>query len=193
MPRFLFALVQALKFKRAIQSSLRVATISDLDLAQLAKTGIKVLILDFDGVLNAHGQEQINPLLLNWLNAASKSFKLYILSNKPTDTRVAYFAQNFPHIHFVTKVAPKPYPAGILQIQKLSATIAAQILIIDDRLLTGILAGHLAGIKTCFIQAPWVDFKHNFFVEFWFLLLRLGERIYLGVDLNDVCGYRKLH
>jgi predicted HAD superfamily phosphohydrolase YqeG len=183
----------ALKFSAQLRTCARVATIVDLDLASLHAAGVTTLILDFDGVLNSHGENSVDPLVFDWLTSCQTQFKVYILSNKPTMVRQAYFASNFPAIGFICALQKKPYIAGILQIGQLSGSIGQQMLIVDDRLLTGVLAGYLAGIKATLIQAPMVNFKRRPIHEAFFLILRVLERIYSRVSLNDVCGYRKLH
>jgi predicted HAD superfamily phosphohydrolase YqeG len=193
MQRFFFTLIQSMKARAKLQACTCAATVLAIDLKAWQQAGVLTLILDFDGVLNSHGEDQLTSVIIAWLNNCVKLFKVYILSNKPTKARQQYFARHFPQITFIVAEQKKPYPAGILQICQLSGNIGRQVLIIDDRLLTGILAGCLAGINTLFIQAPLVNFQRRILSELFFLSLRVLERIYLGFSLNDVCGYRKLH
>lgn len=193
MQRFFFTLAEASKGRQGLKNCAVVRTVLDLNLSALQAAGIKTLILDFDGVLNSHGEDALEPELVAWLNHSINLFKVYILSNKPTPARQQYFATNFPASNFIIATQKKPYPAGILQICQLSGNIGREIVIIDDRLLTGILAGYLAKINGIFIQAPLVNFRIRPIKELFFLSLRIVERIYLGFSLNDVCGYRKLH
>jgi len=193
MQRFFFTISQSLKARRQIKDCLIRSSVCELDLSALQQQAITTLVLDFDGVLNSHGENYVHSELCPWLINCIKLFKVYILSNKPTAERQEYFARTFPQINFITSAKKKPYIDGILQISKLSGSIGQHIMIVDDRLLTGVLAGCLANIKVCFIQAPLVNFNKRPIKELFFLFLRFIERIYLGFKLNDVCGYRKLH
>lgn len=144
---------------------------------ELFKSGIKVLILDFDGVLASDGQHEPHFEIKDWLDQCVDIFKdnIFILSNKPKIERKRYFAEFYPNIQFVHSKRKKPYPDGIEQILKNTKVNPEEALIVDDRLLTGILAGMITGIKAKFIRSPYQNFKQKPLSELFFASLRVFE------------------
>jgi len=160
------------------------------------KTYFDVVILDYDGVLAAHASPVVHPKVKAWLQQLLQVFppeRVYILSNKPTWQRAEYIEKTFTGLNFISGVAKKPYPAGILQILQQNDNVAERVLIVDDRLLTGCLAGVIAGVQPWLIMQPWVDFTKRPVRESFFLSLRFIERIILGVSLNGIRGNRELY
>ena len=155
-----------------------------LDLNKLKQENILALILDFDGVLAPQGDIYPLPEVIEWLEKAILVFgekRIFILSNKPLLSRKNFFDKYFNNqITFVT-AKPKPDPEGIMIIfnnLQVSACIEkSQILLIDDRLATGILAAKIFGIASCLIKQPYVNLKKRFFEELFFMLIRKIERL----------------
>lgn len=149
----------------------------------LAKHNIKYLALDFDGVLASHGKPKIYPEVKIWLDEFVKSFaeeNIFILSNKPTDIRLQYFKENYPKIRFISGVAKKPYPDGLLKVKELVASEANQVALVDDRLLTGCLACIIAGCFSILITKPYVDRENYDKSEKFFNFLRkLEQKLFL--------------
>jgi predicted HAD superfamily phosphohydrolase YqeG len=154
---------------------------------------IHALVLDFDGVLNSHGENTVDARVALWLKAMHLSMPglpLFILSNRPNSTRQQYFATHFPYINFVTNIRKKPYPDGLaavlatLQEQHARNPAAAgtpapskdQILIVDDRLATGILAALIFGCKALFITEPLIKYRKHCIQEVFFKILRILEK-----------------
>jgi len=161
--------------------SLQIKTVEALTLRALQQQEIKVLILDFDGVLGPDHALGPLPTLIPWLNEMYQHFEdqLYILSNKPLPARAAFFAEHYPKVQFIKNVAKKPFPDGLLYIQSLSGVATTQMLLCDDRLLTGILAAELAGIKALWVTEPCRDFMGRFLHEAFFSLLRLLDKAFI--------------
>lgn len=160
------------------QPGLQLATIRNLPSSTKLK-GVKVLILDFDGVLAAHGEMHPRVDVMPILEELGE-FKLYILSNKPILGRIEYFAQHFPNVMFVKAARKKPYPDGILEIQRLAEVAPSQCMVIDDRLATGIVAAIDTGVRALWVTKPFVNLSKRPLVESWFMLLRLVERLLLA-------------
>jgi predicted HAD superfamily phosphohydrolase YqeG len=153
-----------------------------LDPGELQLSGISVLALDFDGVLAAHGEPAPLPEAIAWMKRCESVFggdKIFILSNKPTDERRQWFAENFPAIRFISGVRKKPYPDGLNKTGELAGVPLSSVLMIDDRLLTGCLAAVTAGARPCYIRRPYVAFNHRPVAELFFRLLRMGERLFV--------------
>lgn len=96
-----------------------VENVTDISGLVVCKKNIKVLALDFDGVLAPHGYNEPVQSVNRWLakminNAYLKS--IYIYSNKPTESRKLFFEENYPDIKYLYNVLPKPYPNGLCDI-----------------------------------------------------------------------------
>ncbi|MDO8953730.1 MAG: HAD family hydrolase [Gammaproteobacteria bacterium] len=153
----------------------------DIDIEALKAAGISVLVLDFDGVLSPHGDLEPLPEVKLWLDRCVKSFgadHLYILSNKPTLAREEFFKQHYPGLHWISGVRKKPYPDGMLKIIELSQVKPEQIALVDDRLLTGILATLIAGTRCVYISQAYSRFSKSPIHEGFFALLRALEKFW---------------
>ena len=160
-------------------------SITSLDPARLTAGGITALALDFDGVLAPHGFPAPLPEAQEWLTHCSAVFgagRIFILSNKPTEARKAWFRDNFPEIRFISGVRKKPYPDGLEKAGELAHVPLSAILMVDDRLLTGCLAALVAGARPFYIRRPYISFSHRPLAEMFFMLLRAGERVFVRLN-----------
>jgi len=158
------------------------ASLLTIDPADLKFRGIAALALDFDGVLAAHGAAVPLPEAVAWMKRCEAVFggnHVFILSNKPTDKRRQWFAENFPAMRFISGVRKKPYPDGLKKTAELAGVPLSSILMVDDRLLTGCLAAIVAGARPCYIRRPYVSFKQRPLAELFFMLLRAAERVFV--------------
>jgi len=178
--------------RRALQSVLRATPKSccvlSLDPEQLKSSGIAALALDFDGVLAHHGASHPLPEAVGWLKKCQSVFggeRIFILSNKPTEGRKAWFKEHFPAFRFIANVRKKPYPDGLNKTGELAKVPPDSILMVDDRLLTGCLAAINAGVRPCYIRQPYVSYSHRPVAELFFMLLRSGERAF--ITLLSLC------
>jgi predicted HAD superfamily phosphohydrolase YqeG len=150
----------------------------------LHSSGVSALALDFDGVLAGHGAPAPIPEAVAWMKSCEAIFggdKIFILSNKPTDERIQWFAEHFPAMRFISGVRKKPYPDGLNKTGELSGVPLSSILMVDDRLLTGCLAALVAGVRPCYIRRPFISFRYRPFSELFFSTLRMLERCYIKV------------
>ncbi len=161
--------------------ALSCSRVLDISPQLLRNKEIAILVLDFDGVLAPHNGPKLLPDVFNWLKDLELNWPcpIYIFSNKPLPEREAYFQVHFPKVGFIKNVARKPFPDGLLQLQKESQIPGRQILMVDDRLLTGILAALLAETQALWIKKPYQNFKVHPFKETWFHLLRIMDRLLL--------------
>lgn len=147
---------------------------------RLQQQGVNVLVLDFDGVLAADGELEPTAECQNWLRHCVQIFgaaQIFILSNKPLPHRIAFFTTHFADVRCIAGVRKKPYPDGLQQIMELTAQSPQQILLADDRLLTGVLAGCIAQIQVCYITRPYVQLYNRPLSESFFISLRFFERL----------------
>lgn len=167
---------------RVLQATPKGSCVLSLDPQQLKSSGIAALALDFDGVLAHHGAPQPLSETIEWLRQCQSVFggeKIFILSNKPTEGRRAWFNENFPAFRFIGGVRKKPYPDGLNKTGELAGVPLGSILMIDDRLLTGCLAAINAGARPCYIRKPYTSYSYRPLAELFFMLLRSGERVFV--------------
>ncbi len=184
MKKMLYALVMAWKYRKNLAdyrclSALQKREVITLNPFSLKQEGVKLMILDFDGVLAAFGETIISPPIENWVIRCRDIFgfgNIFILTNRPTQERQQYLSERLPGVEFFWASRKKPYPDGILSIMHLKAVAPAEVLVIDDRLLTGILAAVLANVRGCYITEPLVSFRKRPIRELFFVLLRTIER-----------------
>jgi predicted HAD superfamily phosphohydrolase YqeG len=160
------------------------SSIRTLDPAAFLISGVKALALDFDGVLAAHGAKAPIPEAVAWMKRCEAVFggdRVFILSNKPTDERREWFAENFPAVRFISGVQKKPHPDGLNKTGELAGVPLSSILMVDDRLLTGCLAALVAGARPCYIRSPYIVFGRRPATELFFWLLRYVERLFVRV------------
>jgi predicted HAD superfamily phosphohydrolase YqeG len=158
--------------------------ILSLDPDDLLSSGITALALDFDGVLAPHGAPEPLPEAIAWIKRCEAVFggdRIFILSNKPTEGRRAWFNVHFPSFRFVSGVRKKPYPDGLIKTGELAGIPLSHILMVDDRLLTGCLAALVAGARPCYIRQPYISLGQRPLAELFFVLLRWVERCFVTV------------
>ncbi|ABL00220.1 YqeG family HAD IIIA-type phosphatase [Pelobacter propionicus] len=151
-----------------------------LDPHRLRAEGIRVLALDFDGVLAPHGSPVPLPVAVEWMDRCAALFgeaNIFILSNKPTDERRQWFGNRFPAMRFISGVRKKPFPDGLERVAEMAVVPPSAILMVDDRLLTGCLGALVAGARPAYIRAPYVSFSQRPLAELVFMLLRSSERL----------------
>jgi predicted HAD superfamily phosphohydrolase YqeG len=160
----------------------KINSIFDLDPANMQAEGIKILVLDFDGVLASHGEFEPSLEAQDWLKQAVKFYKLgqiFILTNNPKIEREDFFKANFPEIEFIYAPRKKPYPDGLLAIQSKTKALPYEIALVDDRLLTGMLACQIFGAKGFWVIQPYANFAKRPVIEAGFAFLRMIEKLIL--------------
>ena len=182
--RFFFSIQSGWRYRKAIRaarsSSLRVNTLPELSTRQLEQAGIKALVLDFDGVMAAHGASVPEQAVCDWLRACMAEYprmKWFILSNNPWEQRRAWFKIHFPSLLFISGVPKKPYPGGLYEAVNQARLAPSEVAIVDDRLLTGVLAAILAGCQPIWVAQPYYNYRAHPLKESFFAMLRALERL----------------
>lgn len=188
MKRIFYSLKKAFTYRSELQAFLNnpehsCRSVFDISPELLKARNIQALALDFDGVLSAHAAKIPLTQMADWLHQLQNQwpYPIFILSNNPFPERKTYFKENFPGVRFITSMPRKPYPEGLLHIAALAGLEPHTILMVDDRLLTGILAAVLAGTQAIWINQPVRDFKLHFFKEVWFTFLRKADVMLLNL------------
>lgn len=187
MQRMRYAIYHALKHKKNLYQYLVNPTLKSGSVTQLTpdyfrSREIKYIALDFDGVLACHGK--VRPLTeveawLSHLTTEIPASHIALLSNKPFTKRLQYFQDRFPNMVLITGVAKKPYPEGLNQLVTHFQCAKNELVLVDDRLLTGMLAVCLAEVQGVYIEKAYGNLKENFIVESFFALLRKSEKVWI--------------
>lgn len=177
--RVIFAFKNAAIYRQSLQKLERQSSIFSIDWRRLYDSGIRVVVLDFDGVLAADHDESVCPRVDEVLEKIVMIFgeQVYIFSNRPTESRRDYFKRCFPRIRFLI-AKQKPYPDGLFSIIASENVSGEQVVLVDDRLLTGGLAAVLAGTHCIIIDKPFVSFRRHLWRELFFVSLRSAERLW---------------
>ena len=141
------------------------------------QAGGKILVLDYDGVLAPHGKERLSQEILNKIKqcrAVLGEECVFLLTNRLTLARCVYFKTHFFSMRLI-EARKKPYPDGLEKIMALTQTTPHELLLIDDRLLTGVLASVIVGCQVRWVRSAMMDFQHNFLAESFFCCLRTVE------------------
>jgi uncharacterized protein len=179
--RFFYSLYHAMRCRRCLAVVSTAQTICNIDIYFLKNQGIKIIVLDFDGVLAAHGETFPHLEAEQWLRNCITTFgkeQVFILSNNPFQARQDYFEKL--GIKFIASVKKKPYPDGLNTIIQQVSCHAKELVLIDDRLLTGILATCLAQTRGILITKPYQNLSKRPVKERFFSFLRwIEQRLFL--------------
>jgi Predicted hydrolase of the HAD superfamily len=151
----------------------------EISVVSLARKGVSVIALDFDGVLAPHGDDLPLPEMSIWIDQCVRQFgaeRVFILTNGPSRARMDYFDARFPGIRFVYGVRKKPYPDGLYEILRFTQVQPEALMLVDDRLLTGALAACLAGAQITYVASPYARISQRPVQEVCFMTLRGLER-----------------
>lgn len=159
-----------------------IASVHDIDLEALKARGCTVLILDWDGVLSSHGKLALDEAICAFLDRAVEVFEdnVYVLSNNPKPDRADFLKARHPRVHFHTASRKKPHPNGLEEIAALTGQSFDQMVIVDDRLLTGCLAAAIVGMWALFINRPLADWRASPLKELIFAIARAAERFFFN-------------
>jgi uncharacterized protein len=136
--------------------------ITDIDLDQLKRDGLKGIILDLDSTLIAPKAGVLTEEAAAWLNRARAHFKLAVVSN---NTRADYVEKVAAHLAIpVIGEAAKPSRRALRKALKLLDLKAEEAVLVGDRPLTDVLGGHRAGMKTILVE-PLKSMKEAYLVR----------------------------
>jgi hypothetical protein len=131
-------------------------SIYDIDPAELANGGIRLLLADLDNTLAAYGQRTAPPELHTWKeNLERHGVTLFILSNSRKPTRARRFAESLG-VPYVNR-AGKPRTASFFRVMKEHGVTPAETAIVGDQIFTDILGGNRAGVRTCLVHPVQLD------------------------------------
>jgi HAD superfamily phosphatase (TIGR01668 family) len=145
--------------------------ITDIDLDSLIADGIKGIIFDLDSTIMAPHSGVITEETAIWIEKARVHFKLSVVSNNKTDSYLQ-LVENILNMPVHGKAA-KPSTKMFLRTLQNFGFEAREVAVIGDRVLTDVLGGRRAGMKTVLV---WPLKSMN---DSWILFCRKLERLLL--------------
>ncbi|MEN6567059.1 MAG: YqeG family HAD IIIA-type phosphatase [Veillonellales bacterium] len=123
--------------------------LSDINLEELEKIGIKGIIFDLDNTIIPWDQPAMQPDIIQWLKGlAARGFKIGLVSNN-RHQRVKEIAAQFA-IPFAAR-AYKPAKTGFRQVASQMELTSNQVAVVGDQLFTDILGGNRLGLYTIWV------------------------------------------
>ena len=129
---------------------MHVGSIAEVDPEALKQSGIKGIIFDVDNTLTDHHQRQINPIVREAFQRMQREFSCSIFSN--CGRRRHQELLEIFEIPVTKSALKKPNPEGFLKACGLMNLPAESVTVIGDRIMTDILGGNLAGMKTVLVD-----------------------------------------
>jgi uncharacterized protein len=124
--------------------------ITDINLDQLKKDGLKGIILDLDSTLIAPKAGALTVEAAEWLTRARAQFKIAVVSN---NTRADYVQKVATLLAMpVIGEAGKPRRSGLRKALQMLDLKAEEAVLVGDRPLTDVLGGQRAGMKTILVE-----------------------------------------
>ena len=118
--------------------------------SELQKKGIESLLIDVDGTIVNRKSNVIPKAVKNWIRESKKLFSLYLVSNNPSQKRIAKIAKEL-NLKFKYN-ASKPRKKVTLSAIKEIGGETKKIAIIGDRIFTDIIVGNRCKIKTILVK-----------------------------------------
>lgn len=146
--------------------------VTDINLDDLKKEGIKGLIFDLDNTIMPPGTGVYPPDIVGWLEMVKSEFKIAILSNNPYYNYVQKAGEciGCPAYH----KAGKPSKRVVLLALKEMELLPEQTVIIGDRPLTDIWVGQRLGMVTILVD-PLMKHEEMAIIKF----LRRLEKVFI--------------
>lgn len=128
---------------------MQVASVYQIDLDELAATGIRGIITDLDNTLVGARDPQATPELVDWLQAVqTRGFDVVIVSNN-NRTRVTRFAE--PIGLAAIPAARKPLRKAFRKALDMLGLKPEQTVVIGDQLLTDVLGANRMGMHAILV------------------------------------------
>ena len=124
--------------------------ITDIDVNDLKQLGITTIMTDLDNTLLPWNSNEYDLSLRKWLNQmVQANIEVMIVSNNSYE-RVEKAVAELP-VSIVAR-AVKPLPFVIINHVKEEKIDPASVLFVGDQVMTDVLAGNMAGLKTVLVK-----------------------------------------
>jgi HAD superfamily phosphatase (TIGR01668 family) len=154
---------------------------------RLQQQGIKAILTDLDNTLIAWDNPDGTAALHDWLRTMEAAgITVMVVSNNNHD-RIARALAKLA-LPFVSR-ALKPLPIGINRAVKQLGLPKSAVVMVGDQLLTDVMAGNAAGVRTILVQPlvttdAWNTRINRFFERFVFMLLGGKAHLTYKEDLH---------
>ncbi|WP_390406839.1 YqeG family HAD IIIA-type phosphatase [Lacticaseibacillus jixiensis] len=154
---------------------------------RLHEQGIKAILTDLDNTLIAWNNPDGTKELHSWLKTMQEAgITVMVVSNNNHD-RISRALSKLA-LPFVSR-ALKPLPVGINRAVKQLGLPKSAVVMVGDQLLTDVMAGNAAGVKTILVQPlvatdAWNTRINRFMERFVFMLLGGKKRLVYKEDLH---------
>ena len=133
--------------------------IADIEVKDLEKAGIKLVLLDADNTLSLHGSQEPFPGIPEWLDEIKKSGIVPVIISNNKEQRIKPFAEKLG-LDFISE-SKKPLPQGFLKACEKYGIVPEKAAVIGDQIFTDVLGGNLIGAKV-FLTEPLGEETDNF-------------------------------
>ncbi|MFZ5590665.1 MAG: YqeG family HAD IIIA-type phosphatase [Bacillota bacterium] len=126
-----------------------VASVQQINLAELEKRGIKALLFDLDNTIVPRDQDHLPPEIINFFDRlARRGFKTCLVSNNYPERVGALAGQlGISTVHRAIKPRKKPF----LKAMRLLGVTPEQTAVVGDQIFTDILGGNRLGLYTILV------------------------------------------
>jgi HAD superfamily phosphatase (TIGR01668 family) len=158
--------------------NLRVESVLDLTVDQLARRRLRGLLLDVDCTLKDHGATEFRPEIADWIEGLRRADMRMCLLSNGRPRRIERLA-NLLGVPFVAQ-AMKPWPRSCHAGVQCCELPAHEVAVVGDQLFADILAGRLAGLFTILVTPTST-------IEPWFTRLKrpLERPVLAWLDRRD--------
>jgi HAD superfamily phosphatase (TIGR01668 family) len=146
--------------------------VTDIDLDQLTRDGVRGLIFDLDSTLVAPHAGSLTNEVSAWLERARATFKVAVVSNNKKDPYIKQ-VQVVLDMHCIG-CAAKPSIKAFVEVQKMFDLAPHEVAVVGDRPLTDVWGGHRAGMKTILVM-PLKSMNE----PGWIRMFRKLERVFI--------------
>lgn len=146
--------------------------VTDIDLDQLERDGIRGLIFDLDSTLVAPHAGQLTDEVATWLKRARDRFQTAVVSNNKKDPYIRQ-VQAILDMHCIG-CAAKPSIKAFRVVQEMFNLAPHEVAVVGDRPLTDVWGGQRAGMKTILVM-PLKSMNE----PGWITMFRKLERVFI--------------
>jgi HAD superfamily phosphatase (TIGR01668 family) len=146
--------------------------VTDIDLEQLQRDGVRGLIFDLDSTLVAPHAGALTNEVAEWLSRARDKFQVAVVSNNKRDPYIKQ-VQVILDMHCIG-CAAKPSIKAFLEVMEMFKLAPHEVAVVGDRPLTDVWGGQRAGMKTILVMPLKSQIEPN-----WIRMFRKLERIFI--------------
>ncbi|UQS82541.1 YqeG family HAD IIIA-type phosphatase [Bombilactobacillus folatiphilus] len=118
---------------------------------EFIQAGVKVILSDLDNTLLPWNQkEQHNQNLVDWIQALKANGITLVIASNNSEERVKKAVADLP-VQILAR-ALKPLPFGLHKYLRQHHYRRQETVMVGDQLMTDVLAGNLAGVRTILVQ-----------------------------------------